>query len=70
MNVALIQDVLQELSSDPDYQILLWSGGIEGENASFIEAVCGLLDDSGLGRELDSGLLDRKCSAALCQLTR
>jgi hypothetical protein len=70
MNVELIIDVLKELSADPDYQNLLWSGGVEGEHASFIEAVCGLFNDSGLGRELDSGLLDKKYSTTLCQLAR
>jgi len=70
MNIELIMDVLKELSDDPDYQALLWSGKIEGEHASFIKAVFGLFNDSGLGRELDSGLLDRKYSTTLCQLAR
>lgn len=70
MNVELIMDVLKELSADPDYQVLLWSGGIEGEHASFTEAVCGLFNDSGLGRELDTGLVDKKYSTTLCQLAR
>lgn len=70
MNVELILDVLDELSSDADYQVLLWSGKIEGMQASFIEAVCGLFNDSGLGRELDRGSLDKIYSPALCHLAR
>ena len=70
MNVELILDVLDELSSDADYQVLLWSGKIEGMQASFIEAVCGLFNDSGLGRELDRGSLDQIYSPALCHLAR
>lgn len=70
MNRELILHVLDELSSDADYQALLWSGKIEGVQASFIEAVCGLFNDSGLGRELDRGSLEITYSPALCQLAR
>jgi hypothetical protein len=70
MNLQRILDTLQELSSDADYQAALWAGKIEGEQTSFIEAVCALFDDAGLARGIDSGALDRNCSTSLCRLAR
>lgn len=70
MNLERIIDSLQELSSDAEYQAALWGGKIEGEQASFIEAVCALFDDAGLARGIDSGALDRTYSTSLCGLAR
>ena len=69
-NLERILDCLEELSSNREHQLALWNGEIEGVQASFTEAVCGLFDDAGLTRMLDSGELDRTYSKALCLKAR
>ena len=75
MNRGLIVERLLELSDEQRQRKLwLWSGG--GEVSSFVEAVCGLFDDSALGGALDSGgtefgsLVDSKFLELACLLDR
>ena len=69
MNLELILEALRELS-DAEYQSVLWSGKIAGEQSSFTEAVCVLFNDAGLERALDSGELEKDYSTILCLRAR
>ncbi|HKY17981.1 MAG TPA: hypothetical protein VJL82_03545 [Rhizomicrobium sp.] len=53
MNVRNLIWGLEELS-DKALQEKLWTGTVEGEMSSFVEAICSVFDDSGLSRVLDS----------------
>ena len=68
INKNLIIERLKELS-DASWQEQLWTGKILGQQSSFVEAVCGLFDDAGLARALESGRLATSYSAELCRLT-
>jgi hypothetical protein len=54
MNFDTMIWALEELA-DKDTQLKLWTGSAIGEMGSFDEAVCGVFDDSDLGRLLDRG---------------
>jgi hypothetical protein len=54
MNFDTMIWALEELA-DKDTQMKLWTGNTIGEMGSFDEAVCGVFDDSDLGRQLDKG---------------
>jgi hypothetical protein len=54
LNQNLILECLKELS-DRQLQESLWMGKIASQQSSFVEAVEGLLTDSGLGDELTKG---------------
>lgn len=69
MNLKLIHESLKELS-DEMLQTALWTGKSDGEQSSFTEAVCVLFNDAGLEKALDSGLLDKTYSKALCRRAR
>lgn len=53
MNIQNLIWGLEELS-DRDLQEKLWTGKVDGEMSSFVEAISSTFDDSGLGRILDS----------------
>jgi hypothetical protein len=56
VDLALIRDNLAELSSEEEQRRLWLSDGQHGRDVgSFIEAFCGLFDDSRLGDELEGG---------------
>jgi len=54
VNKTQVIDGLRELA-DFDFQKRVWLSGAGPEMSSFVEAVCGLFDDSGLGLALDKG---------------
>jgi hypothetical protein len=54
LNKPLVEECLLELSSQSEQETLWTSDGKEGQPFStFTEAICGLYDDSGLGRLLE-----------------
>ena len=48
---------LEELSNRAEQERLWLSDGSSGEVSSFTEAICGVFDDGGVSRALDSGKL-------------
>ncbi len=50
----IIRNALAELA-DAEYQRQLWTGALEDQMGSLVEAHCALFDDSALGKELDLG---------------
>ncbi len=52
VNRPRVMEALKELA-DHAYQSRVWLGHGINEQSSFVEAVCGLYDDSGLGHALD-----------------
>lgn len=52
MNIQKLVWGLEELA-DRELQERLWTGGIDGEMSSFVEAAISMLDDSGLSRIID-----------------
>ena len=61
---------LEELANREEQERLWLSDGSSGEVSSFTEAICGLYDDSGLSRALDSGELSDELSKRFCELSR
>ncbi|MER2510259.1 MAG: hypothetical protein ABTQ27_16100 [Amaricoccus sp.] len=53
---------LEELS-DKELQERLWTGNVDGEMSSFVEAICSIFDDSGLGKVLDSSEISDQISS-------
>jgi hypothetical protein len=53
MNIQNLIWGLEELS-DRDLQEKLWTGKMDGEMSSFVEAICSTFNDSGLASILDS----------------
>ena len=62
----LLLECLRELSSR-ELQEASWLGGDPENTFSFTEAICGVFDDSGLMRELESGRLQAVVSEELLQ---
>ena len=54
VNNTMVVDCLRDLS-DPDFQNRVWIRGEGPEVSSFVETVCELFDDSGLGTALEKG---------------
>jgi hypothetical protein len=54
INYDVLRWSLEELAS-VEVQQRLWLGDSLGEASSFQEAICGVFDDSGLGRAMESG---------------
>ena len=65
----LIKDIflesLEELSSK-ELQEKLWLNGDENRISSFTEACCGIFDDAGLSRAVETGYLEKYFSRELC----
>jgi len=57
---------LEELANR-DEQERLWLGRTKGEMSSLEEAWCGLFDDAGISRALESGYMRKKFSVEFCQ---
>jgi hypothetical protein len=61
MNTQKLIWGLEELS-DRELQERLWTGKLDGEMSSFVEAISCTFDDSGLSRILDTGQPTEKIS--------
>jgi hypothetical protein len=61
----ILLESLEELS-DKELQEKLWLHGDENGISSFTEACCGLFDDAGLSRAVETGYLEKYFSKELC----
>ena len=59
MNLAMLRSRLEELAS-LDEQERVWLGNSSDVMSSFEEAVCGVFDDAGITRAMDSGVLRKE----------
>ena len=66
INHDILRWRLEELSSREE-QERLWLGNNEGEMSSFTEAICGVFDDAGLTRAIESDFLQKNYSATFCR---
>ena len=66
INSETLCENLRELASR-DLQEEIWLGNRENRMSSFEEAVCGVFDDAGLTRAIDTGFLQRTFSQEVHQ---
>lgn len=66
INMTILLEGLAELASE-DLQRRLWLHGNENQMSSFTEAICGVFDDAGLTKAMESRYLDKNFSRELCQ---
>ncbi len=66
LNGNILIESLQVFASK-DMQEKLWMYGDKNQMSSFEEACCGVFDDSGLTRAIDSGYLQKHFSVDLCE---
>lgn len=66
INRDVLRWCLEELASREE-QERLWLGRSQSEMSSFEEAVCGVFDDSGLTRTIESGYLEKNYSNQFCR---
>ena len=69
IDMKLLIENLTELA-DKSMQERLWVHGDENEMSSFTEAICGVFDDAGLTRALDSGHFRESYSAEAWRLAK
>jgi hypothetical protein len=66
INHDMLRWRLEELSNREE-QERLWLGNSGGEMSSFTEAICGVFDDAGLTRAIESNFLQKNYSEAFCR---
>jgi hypothetical protein len=69
INVLTVVWSLEELASRVEQEKLWLSDGSSGEVSSFTEAICGVFDDGGVSRALDSGMLPNDLAAKFTELS-
>lgn len=70
MNKQSVVWALEELSSREEQERLWLSDGSSGEVSSFTEAICGVFDDGGISRALDSNELSDELAIRFRELSR
>jgi hypothetical protein len=68
IQIAALIDGLNELSNRERQEQLWLSDGSSGEVSSFTEAICGVFDDSGVTRGIESGAISGSTAALFNEL--
>ncbi|MCG8449055.1 MAG: hypothetical protein MI725_05685 [Pirellulales bacterium] len=70
MNRESVVWALEELASREEQERLWLSDGSSGEVSSFTEAICGVFDDGGVSRALDSNQLPNELATRFRDLSK